>query len=201
MSFDPAWEAEHASRPWGQWPSEHLVRFVVRNYPKPASFLELGCGAGAQVAMLVAAGHTVTGIDGSETALMRAAERMGREFGVNVAVSWAVQDVTTYQATAATFDCVVDVATLQHLSDEDAVAVLDRAYGWLKPGGRFFSLHTAHEADYGLVSGNGAVHVRRAGRSEILHLFHRFDVDLGHEVVDRPNGGRVAHWIVEAQKP
>ena len=31
-SFDQSWEEIHAKRIWGGYPSEHVIRFVARNF-------------------------------------------------------------------------------------------------------------------------------------------------------------------------
>lgn len=50
-SFDESWEKIHAQREWGKYPSEHVIRFVARNYykndRKATKALDVGCGAGA----------------------------------------------------------------------------------------------------------------------------------------------------------
>ena len=43
---------------------------------------------------------------------------------------------------AATFDCVIDIACLQHNSEEAAAAMVGEIHRVLKPGGRHFSLTT-----------------------------------------------------------
>lgn len=214
--FDPAWEAAHEAQEWGRWPSENLVRFVKRRFPShhgPAKVVvDLGCGAGAQTAFLGLEGFDVCAVDGSAAAIERAKEQLELRcgapsmrgdmyaYGHGNLVWWDRADIADWRPPFAV-DAVVDVATLQHLDDSDAVAVVERARGWLKPGGWFFSLHASNEADDTVVSRNGTVRVRRAGRSEIRGLFHGYGVALGHEIIDRPQGGRVAHWIIEAQKP
>ena len=60
MSWDDQWETLFASRAWGRYPPEELVRFVARSFgdaPDRASvrILELGCGPGANVWFLALA--------------------------------------------------------------------------------------------------------------------------------------------------
>lgn len=49
-SFDNVWEEIHSTTEWGQYPSEHVIRFVARNYYKKdranTKILDFGCGGG-----------------------------------------------------------------------------------------------------------------------------------------------------------
>jgi hypothetical protein len=54
QGWDPVWEQIFASREWGKYPPEHVVRFVARNFyrvpdRKQVRLLEVGCGPGANV--------------------------------------------------------------------------------------------------------------------------------------------------------
>ena len=50
-TIDPAWEKIHSTREWGQYPSEHIIRFVARNYyakDRPSiKICDFGMGGGA----------------------------------------------------------------------------------------------------------------------------------------------------------
>jgi hypothetical protein len=58
-------------------------------------------------------------------------------------VTWVTADVTSWSAAPESLDLVL-VAYL-HLSEIDTVAVLTRAVGWLRPGGRLLVL--GHDVD------------------------------------------------------
>ena len=49
-TIDKAWEEIHSSRDWGQYPSEHVIRFVARNYYNKkrdeVKILDFGIGGG-----------------------------------------------------------------------------------------------------------------------------------------------------------
>lgn len=60
-SFDQSWEEIHAKRIWGGYPSEHVIRFVARNFYGVQNrdcvrILDFGCGAGAHTWYLVREG-------------------------------------------------------------------------------------------------------------------------------------------------
>lgn len=202
MSFDPAWEAQHAARVWGTWPSEHLVRFMTRNFPNPVRVLDLGCGAGGQTVFLASQGHQVIAVDGSPSAIDRARATVGSRLGTTVphTIVFSIADVTDLAVAAESTDCVVDIACLQHLDLAAATAVAHRALAWLKPGGWFFSLMASFASDSDLVS-PGGVSVRREFPAGIEAIFAGYRTTIGHERIDRPGGGTIGNWIIEAQKP
>lgn len=50
-SFDEYWEEVHSKTEWGQYPTEHVIRFIARNYYNTermnTRILDFGCGGGA----------------------------------------------------------------------------------------------------------------------------------------------------------
>ena len=48
-SIDPIWEEIHSRQEWGQYPSEHVIRFIASNYYRAldrnaVKILDFGCG-------------------------------------------------------------------------------------------------------------------------------------------------------------
>jgi len=83
-SWDPVWEQIFASQSWGKYPPEALIRFIARNYYKAPdrkriSILEVGCGPGACVWYMAREGFSVTGIDGSPSALRQANDLLKKD--------------------------------------------------------------------------------------------------------------------------
>lgn len=199
---DP-WEAVHQRQAWGRWPNEHFIRFVARNYGTAdradTHFLELGCGAGAQMWFLGLEGYSVTGIDSSRRAVERANDMM-RLFQLEEgAVQMSLQELVMAGPPERLFDCVYDVACLQCLPYGEARAAVGALVPFLKPGGRIFSLMASASGDEMAPKGAST---RRAFRHEVEALFRSYvNVQIGHETVDRPDGPRVAHWIVQGERP
>src|ERR1035441_2780479 len=100
-SWDPSWEKVFRSRDWGKYPPEELVRFVARTYysvpdRKSIRLLEIGCGTGANVWFMAREGFTVSGIDGSVTAIEKARQRITAE---RLQAHFEVGEVATLQKT------------------------------------------------------------------------------------------------------
>ncbi|HBF36362.1 MAG TPA: class I SAM-dependent methyltransferase [Firmicutes bacterium] len=144
MSWDPVWEnIFHERGQWGMYPPLELVRFIAENYYSVPNrsmikILELGCGPGGGPSWYIAReGFSYTGIDGSPTAIEKAKKRFTQEglkgelvLGYFYQLPWAEE----------TFDCVIDVASLQQNCEADATQAIREVYRVIKPGGSHFSL-------------------------------------------------------------
>jgi hypothetical protein len=100
----------------------------------------------------------------------------------------------TRRERAVSLDCILDICTLQHLPDAEASAIIAKARGWLKPGGRFFSVMLDDSEGYTFPA---PVYPRPIGN--IYGLFGGYSLLVGHQDEHRPNDARLAHWIIEAQ--
>jgi SAM-dependent methyltransferase len=137
------WDERYAERQ--QWSSEPnaLIAELLTGLP-PGDAVDLAAGEGRHALWLAGLGWRVTAVDFSAVGLARGAAHPGAE-----RVSWVTADVTTWTAPPASQDLVV-VAYL-HLSQDDTVAVLTRAVGWLRPGGRLLVLgHDLANIDHGV---------------------------------------------------
>jgi len=82
--IDDVWEKIHSSREWGgAYPTEHVIRFVARNYykrkRKSVKILDFGIGGGAHTWYLAREGFDTYGFDGSPSAVKRVQARLARE--------------------------------------------------------------------------------------------------------------------------
>ncbi len=196
--FDQRWEKIHLQRRWGEFPSEHLVRFVRRHFQRHDEglvALDLGCGGGAQTNFLAHEGFHVLAVDGSSSALKAVAQRTLPEL-----VTVQRKDISNalfYTDCRQEFDLIVDVCTLQHLPLSGAATVVQHAQEWLKPGGWFFSMMVD---EYEVLDETGIV-PRCISHDEVEALFNGYELHLGHVREVRSNNDLIGHWIIEARKP
>ena len=132
------------------------MRFVAQHYDhaSPRSgvrFVELGCGAGANVWYLAREGFAVCGIDVSPTAIERAREYLATDgLSADLRAGDAAEVLCAFPD--AHFDCVVDVGCIQCNTLAEARAIVREATRGLKPGGRCFSL-LHHPESHGYATG------------------------------------------------
>jgi SAM-dependent methyltransferase len=147
MSWDTIWESVFSSREWGKYPPEELIRFIARTFYRvpdrsAVRVLEVGCGPGANIWYLSREGFTVSGIDGSPSAIDTARRRLASEkleADLRVGDIVALRDVYEPES----FDAVIDVACLQCNRLSTVTAVVGQIHGILKQGGHMFSMMVA----------------------------------------------------------
>ncbi len=221
MSWDPVWERIFRERTgWGYYPPEELVRFVARHYYQAADrravrFLEIGCGPGAGPGWYLAReGFSYAGIDGAATAIEKSQRRFMDQGLEGEFVNGSI-DALPWDA--ATFDCVVDVACLQHNAEAGTAAAIAEVGRVLKRGGRHFSLTgkagcwgdgtgtrvdatSFRDVQEGPFSGMGVM--RFATADSLKRLYAKFDeVELNYSIRSMHDGAReIANWIVTCRK-
>jgi SAM-dependent methyltransferase len=131
------WDARYAEQQqWSAGPNA-LVAELLADLP-PGSAVDLAAGEGRHALWLAGRGWQVTAVDFSATGLARGQAQPGAE-----RVTWVTADVLGWDAPAGPIDLVL-VAYL-HLPEPDTTALLRRAAGWLRPGGRLLVL--GHDVD------------------------------------------------------
>lgn len=212
MSPTEAWEAEHARRSWGLWPSEHVVRWVMRTYGhlpaierRKIGFIDLGCGAGATSFFLASEGFTVDGVDASRSAIARCNTRAEQEF-FGGRIQFHVADLCDLPFALHTFDCAIDACSLQHVAIEALGNAMGSAFGVIKPGGKLFSMTMSQDCDTDLPCPSP---YRRTTRAGIHPTYHPFLIDevqkttFTYNRTQRPGlrTGLVSHWLIEGTRP
>jgi ubiquinone/menaquinone biosynthesis C-methylase UbiE len=220
MAWDEVWEKLFAENVWGKYPSEALIRFVARNfYGAPnrggVKLLELGCGPGANMWYAAREGFSVYGIDGSETGIRRARERLDAE-----CAGWQgelrVGDFSSLPYPDESFDAVLDEAAIYCNGFEQSQAIYREAWRVLKPSGRLYSRtfaegcigegtgrpggRNAWFADIGPLAGKGLSRFTKLDEiGELLGPFQRIHVEYAvHSISDR--SAEVRMWLIEASK-
>ena len=218
------WDRTFASRPWGRYPPEELVRFVSRTFGRAPdrgmiTFLEVGCGPGANIWYLVREGYTVAGIDGSPTAIRQSRERLQADGLLNgrAPIDLRQGDFGRLPWPAASFDVVIDIEAIYANEVGVIRSCIDEIHRVLKPGGIFFGKmfgpkttgyktgietesNTFDNVVEGPCAGFGASHFFTESELHLLFSgFSTFDLDWVH----RSDLGRkieVFEWLVTARK-
>ena len=126
-AWDKEWEKIHQNERWGQYPSEHLIRFVAGIYKNITNrtivrILEIGCGQGAQIWYFAREGFSTFGLDGSSTAISRTEERITSE---GLKAELIVADAADIPWPDQSFDLVVDIECLMGCTYLDTQNILD----------------------------------------------------------------------------
>ena len=219
-SWDPVWEQIFRNREWGKYPPEHVVRFVARNFyrasdRKQVRLLEIGCGPGANVWFMAREGFTVSGIDGSATAIQQATDRLSRE---GLTADLRVGDYSTIPWPDSSFDGVVENVSLycnRWVAVKRALSEIRRV---LKPGAPFLSsFFTDRTWGYGLgtmVEPDGFTGITEGpiadsgfclflNRDRLIELFRDF-ADIAVERVSWTMQGEqrlVEQFVITCRKP
>ena len=131
------WDARYAAQQqWSAGPNA-LVAELLADLP-PGAAVDLAAGEGRHALWSAERGWRVTAVDFSATGLDRGRSRPGAD-----RVAWVTADVLAWDAPPGSLDLVL-VAYL-HLPEADTGALLRRAVGWLRSGGRLLVL--GHEVD------------------------------------------------------
>jgi SAM-dependent methyltransferase len=126
------WDERYAEqRQWSAEPNA-LVGALLTDLT-PGAAVDLAAGEGRHALWLVGLGWRVTAVDFSDVGLSRGRSQPGAG-----EVTWVTADVTAWATEPESLDLVL-VAYL-HLAEADTIALLSRAVGWLRPGGRLLVL-------------------------------------------------------------
>ncbi|KAK0118648.1 hypothetical protein ONS95_007530 [Cadophora gregata] len=101
--------------------------------PSKARVLELGCGAGVPGTQFLAKSCAhVTGVD-----ISGAQVKLAREHVKDGSTEFIQSDMLALNFEKGTFDAVVGLYSILHLTKEDQVVLMEKIRGWVKPGGYF----------------------------------------------------------------
>lgn len=119
----------------------YLLRLFERHGQKPHTVLDIACGSGSLCEALQRHGIDVIGVDGSDTMLMRAREKLGER------VLLLCQDMCELDLYGTVDGAVCTLDSLNHLcKTDDLKAVFQKARLFVEPGGLFiFDVNTVHK--------------------------------------------------------
>lgn len=139
-SFNEEWEYIHSTHEWGMYPSEHVIRFIARNYYEKkrseVKILDFGCGGGAHTWYLAREGFDVYAFDGSKSAVEKAKNRLKRE---HLTAEIKVLDALDTDYPNDFFDAVVDNVCVYSNLLLNINTMYQNIYKMLKPGGRLLT--------------------------------------------------------------
>jgi len=224
MGFSVQWEEVYRRGEQNStWPWSDLISYVMRYARpdrKPYRVLELGFGAGANVAFFLAIGADYSGTEGSATAVERVRERFAAVGNFQVACC----DFTENIPFEGPFDLVVDRSSLTHNSTQAIRVCLGSMNRIMRRGGRFIGIDWFSTTNSDFLTGVptedqysranfpagqfrdvGTVHFFDAEHLRTLLCEAGFEVQrLEHKYSDTviPAGeGRMAWWHFVAVKP
>ena len=140
-TWDPVWEDIFRKKSWGRYPPEHVIRFVAHTFSaiedrSKIRLLEIGCGPGANIWFMAREGFSVSGIDGSHTAIQHADQRLAEE---GLRADLRVGDFSELPWPDASFDGVVENVSLYCNPMAGITRALDEICRVLRPGAPFLS--------------------------------------------------------------
>ena len=132
------WEKTFASRTWGEYPPEELVRIVknhTKDIKKRTKCLELGCGPGANAGLLIESYTEYHAIDISETAI----KKLSTRYTISDKRNLVVGDFKKLPWSDNTFDFVCDNFSLYANTTENIDLAIKETARVLVQGGLFYS--------------------------------------------------------------
>jgi SAM-dependent methyltransferase len=219
-TWDPVWESIFQSREWGKYPPEHVIRFVAQNFYRAKDrgkvrLMEIGCGPGVNIWFMAREGFSVSGIDGSASAIQAARQRQS---GEGILADLRVGDFAHLPWPDDSFDGVVENVSLYTNPWTAIQRALSEVLRVLRPGAPFLSsFFTDRTWGYGtgeMVELDGFIELREgplagAGfclflkRARVPELFQDF-CNLNVERVSRTMGAEqyfIEQFVITCRKP
>lgn len=150
--------------------------------------LDLGCGSGAPTAQyLIANGCRITGIDGAEAMIARAAKRFPAQ-------DWRVADMRDLPRMGP-FDGIVAWHSLFHLPPEDQPSLFENIARRTHPGGALmFTSGTEHGETLGSFEGQPLYHGSLESDA-YRTILHALGFDVVHHIARDPSCGGATVWL------
>lgn len=188
-SIDPIWEELHSQLEWGQYPSEHVIRFIARNYYKTdrskVRILDFGAGAGAHTWYLAREGFDTYAFDGSKSAINKIKRRLDKE-GLEAHLS--VMDGVAIDYPEELFDAVVDNLCIYANTLSNIKIMYENVYKVLKRGGQLLTVCFSKETTgFGLGDEVEKDTFRNITEGNLMHrgTTHFFDIHTLNCLLDK----------------
>ena len=186
-AFCEDWEKLHSKMEWGKYPSEHVIRFVARNYYNSeerdkVKMLDFGCGAGANTWFLAREGFDIYAFDGAKSAVDKAKRYLFQEGfeKVKFKVLDAVDVDKNYPKDF--FDCVIDNLCIYANTLETIKQMYSNIYFVLRSVGKLFTVcfgekvsgyHSGFELEKGTYKDIQTGVLKERG---IVHIFEKSEI-------------------------
>ncbi|MCM1261969.1 MAG: class I SAM-dependent methyltransferase [Butyrivibrio sp.] len=217
-SFDAEWEVIHSTQEWGKYPSEHVIRFIARNFysekRNTIKILDFGCGGGSHTWYLAREGFDVYAFDGSESAVKKTGERLSAD---NLYAHLEVADALKLQYEQDYFDAVIDNVSIYANRQENIVAMYEEIFDILKHGGKLLTVcfgkktsgcrsgqeiekDTYINIEEGVLANRGTQHLWVL--EELEETLRRIGFqDIKHDIIlYTDNGNQVEQYVVMGMK-
>lgn len=141
LTLDPVWERDfYGAGKFQRCPYDYIASFVFRHAPADTprdqvDILEVGCGPGNNVWFLANEGFSLSGIDGSESAIAYARRRVAAD---GLTADLRVGNFLSLPFLDSSFDLIFDRAALCYVGYSALKVAIAEIHRVLKPGGRFF---------------------------------------------------------------
>ena len=217
-SIDSIWETIHRNGSWGAYPSEHIIRFVARNYynedRSKIKVLDFGCGQGAHTWYLAREGFDTYAFDGSESAVKKAKSYLETN---GLTAHFKVSDGLTVDYPDNYFDAIIDNVCIYANKIKNIRVMYSNIYRFLKPNGKLMTVVFGEEMN-GYKSGEeieeGTFENIKEGNLAhrgVTHIFEQDEitallksigyVDIKCDWIKYTDNGRMVHqYICSAEK-
>ena len=187
---DPAFDGISLDRmPWDIGEPQPLIVQLEQEGRFAGRVLDAGCGTGDNAIYLAERGYSVTGVDGSTTAVDKAS---GRAAERGAAADFQVADATRLDEFSQEFDTVLDSALYHCLPEEARTAYAAALHRVTKPGATLHLLCFADESPAAVSQDNLRSHLDQHWRITGIDLFHysaAVDKPTAEHLFDRVSPG------------
>jgi SAM-dependent methyltransferase len=187
-TIDPVWEEKYSQGHMQKYPWDIVVSFVFNNQPKgrprcEIEVLEVGFGAGSNLWFAAREGFSVSGIEGSHSAVRYAKNRFSDD---GLSGDLRVGDFTELPFAESKFDLVIDRGALTCVGKSSMKKSVREIHRVMKVGGRFLfnGYSDTHSSSRSGVAGHDSVRLKIdsgslvgvgqicfLSRSDIDHIF------------------------------
>lgn len=169
------------------------LNVILKNIPKNASILDLGCGTGEPIAQFfIEKGHNVTGVDAAKAMLNLCKERFPQ-------ATWVLEDIRTIDLKTE-FDVVIAWDSFFHLNHDDQRKMFKIFQTHIKRLGILvFTSGPSHNEVYSNMSGYEFYHAS-LDTEEYQHLLKQYDFRVIVHKIEDPNCGDHTVWVAQSIK-